>query len=45
MPRLLLSASQSQSLSSEVYYSRAEPHRDVMMLALMRIASRKVTRL
>lgn len=44
-PGLLLSASRLKLLSLEVYHSRAEPWRDVAMLALTRIASRKVTRL
>ena len=41
----LLSASQSKSLSSEVYYSKAEPQRDVAILAFTRAASLKLTRL
>lgn len=45
MPELLLRALRSESLSSEVYHSRAELQRDVAMLALTRATFLKVTRL
>ncbi len=44
-PGSLLRVSRSKSLSSDVYHSRAEPCRDVAILALTRAAPQKVTRL
>lgn len=42
---LLLSALRLKSLSSEVYYFKAEPQNDVAMLALIKGAPLKVTKL
>lgn len=44
-PVLLLKVLWLKSLSSEVYYSRLESQTDVVILALIRIASLKITRL
>lgn len=44
-PGLLLSALQSKLLSLEIYHSRAEPWRDIVMLILTKTVSQKVTKL